>query len=118
MQIPNLSNLKNQSFTSNLIEFVWHFPDEKFQGEFLDEFIFQFHKNAKIYMVTCRTTKYGDDITTPLEFRVDANLKSLESVLTDEQLWTDKKYPLVYNKFSNGKDLIQLAKDVSEFLNK
>ncbi len=61
MNIPNQSNLTNQTFNSEFIEFVWQFPTTS-----INQVIFKVYKNGEIYLH--EETLNGEDESTPIYF--------------------------------------------------
>lgn len=104
MRIPFVQNLRSKSYNSEIVELVWLFDDNTL-------FIFGYMKDKGFYMETGKVDSLGNYITEPNW------VHSLSiSSLCDPGVWSQQKPPEVYNIFSNGQDLVELAQSCIDYL--
>ena len=109
MTIPQIQNLVDQTYKANQIEFTWRLPHQdaptlQIVLEVNNRGVVQLHQNNLVQ------DKDGDYIAT--EDGVVHKFQNLE-VFEKKLSWL--KSP-EYDKFTNGMALLQLAKEVVEYL--
>lgn len=104
MRIPHEDKVIHQTFNANKIEFVWLFPENK-------QFILGLNKDGSFYGEAGKVITPGDyiDVNPIISFKFRHNfiIEDLSNLFKHNPEW---------NFFSDGKDFINLIKDIIEYL--
>ena len=108
MQIPQLQSLVDQTYKANQLEFTWRLPTPEAPTL---QVVLEVNNKGVVRILQNKMVKADGDFV-PDENDVDFKFTSLTAF---EKGATQLKEP-EYDKLTNGQGLVQLAKEVVEYL--
>lgn len=108
MRIPQSRNLHSQSFRSDLLEFVWIFPNP---NGGIRQFILGVTQDNGCYMESGAIDSVGNYLSEP-NWASNVNPPQFY----DGGIWSEMKAPFIYNNLISVEELIDLVTDCKNYL--
>ena len=109
MEIPQIQNLVDQTYKSNQVEFTWRLPTPEAPTL---QIVLEVNSKGVVHVLQNKMVKDSDGDWTADDNDVDMTFNSVSTFERN----LSKLQGSEYEKFTGGKSLVKLAKEVVEYL--